>query len=162
MRYTYVLLCIFILFGCSQIQNYRFLQQPENRVLEASIGSTIFRLNRTADLPNAFGKADLYGGKVDKGYTELKLKGFSEKGILILQVTDINHNTSETTMDRYRPAVSVNVKQKFNTSSANENDPTTFLFDTAKEISLTIAGIRVVFIKIGSYGISYKLHDVYK
>ena len=89
--------------GCATIQNYNNLEQPEGRILTASIGSTIFRMNKSSDLPNVYGKADLYGGKVDKGYTELKFKGVKENGNLILQITDINKSSTETTMDRYKP-----------------------------------------------------------
>lgn len=55
-----------LLSGCATIQNYNKLEQPQDKVLTASIGSTIFRMNKSRDLPNVFGKADIYGGKVDR------------------------------------------------------------------------------------------------
>jgi len=98
-----VLTIAFFISGCATIQNYNKLEQPDDKVLTASIGSTIFRMNKSGDLPNVYGKADLYGGKVDKGYTELKFKGIKENGNLILQTTDMNKSSTETVMDRYEP-----------------------------------------------------------
>jgi len=64
-----IFLSLFFVVNCASIKNYYKLEQPEYSLLTASIGSTIFRVNKSSDLPNVFGKADLYGGKVDKVYT---------------------------------------------------------------------------------------------
>ncbi len=79
-KVIYLFALVMLVSGCATVQSYNKLEQPEEKVLTASIGSTIFRMNKSRDLPNVFGKADLYGGKVDKGYTELKLKGIKENG----------------------------------------------------------------------------------
>lgn len=51
------------------------LVQKTGTPLEASIGEPVFRVERTAPLPNAFGKADLFGRTVDKGFRELRFQG---------------------------------------------------------------------------------------
>lgn len=157
MRWFTVLICILFL-SCATIHNYRTLEQPQNQMLTVSIGGTIFRLNKSSDLPNAFGKADLYGGKVDRGYAELKYVGLNERGELILQTTDISFSSSETTMDRYRPGPKVNMQQSINIGK-NSPESTTFLFDPKKQNDLVIAGVRVTFVNIQSYSVSYRLAD---
>ena len=98
------------LIGCATMQNYNKLKQPEEKILTASIGSTIFRMNKSSDLPNIYGKADMYGGKVDRGYVELKFKGIKENGSLILQIADVSKSSTETTM--FYPDFIVKTKYK--------------------------------------------------
>lgn len=143
--------------ACATIKQYNKLEQPEGTVLTASIGSTIFRLNKSSDLPNVFGKADLWGGKVDRGFTELKLKGISDNGNLMLQITDLNLSSTETTMDRYDPFHPVSVDQDVNIGTAPVPDQTTFEFNPKKEDSLAIGGVRVTFIEVKPYNVMYKL-----
>jgi len=158
MRNLIVLLVVAILVsGCATTQNYNKLEQPESRILTASIGSTIFRMNKSGDLPNVFGKADLYGGKVDKGYTELKFKGIQENGNLLLQIVDINKSSTETTMDRYGHKINVSASNTINIGEDSAHDQTIFEFDPKKEKSLTISGVEINFIEVTSYNVKYTL-----
>ena len=75
--------------GCAQIRTNRQIEQPVGAALTSGIGGTLFRLNKVGDLPNAFGGRDIWGGKVDKGFAEMKLAGI-EGQTLILDVMDIN------------------------------------------------------------------------
>ena len=148
-----------LLVGCGTISVYRKLDQPVGQQLTASVGGTIFRLNRTSDLPNAFGRADLFGGKVDRGYSELKFLGINDRGEILLLVTDINRSSSETTMDRYgaRPAVQVQTNVAVGSSSGDAG--TRLAFDPKKQKELVIAGVRVIFIEVQPYSVSYRLED---
>ena len=159
MRKLFIILLIALLSACASIENYRSLDQPTDQLLTVSVGGTIFRLNRSSDLPNVVGKADLYGGKIDRGYAELKFLGVNEKGELLLSVTDINKTSSETTMDRYvtKPAVKVDTNIEIGTDSGS--DSTRFAFDLLKQKELVIAGVRVVFGDVKPYSISYRLMD---
>lgn len=161
-RIICLLLLVLLISGCATIQSYNKLEQPEDKVLTASIGSTIFRVNKSSDLPNVFGKADLWGGKVDKGFTELKLKGIIEEGNLILQVSDVYLSSTETTMDRYEPfnqkKVEVSASSEINIGGASTPEQTVFEFDPKKEKSLVIGGVRVTFIEIKPYSVMYKLN----
>lgn len=150
-----ILLCLGLA-GCMTIQSYNKLEQSEGKALTASIGSTIFRMDKLSDLPNAFGKADMYGGKVDKGYTELKLKGIKDNGVLTLQITDINKSSSETTMDRYKEnEVNISANSAVNIGDASAPDKTVFDFDTKKEKTLTIGGVEVDFFEATLYSVKY-------
>jgi hypothetical protein len=162
MRRTIAVLLLALLAACGTMQNYRVLDQAAGPVLTASVGGTIFRLNRSSDLPNAFGKADVFGGKVDRGYAELKFLGVNEKGELLLSVTDINKSSHETTMDRYgnRPAVQVQTNVAVGSSSSPES--MRFLFDPRKQKELIIAGVKVVFVDVQPYSVSYRVEDIQK
>jgi hypothetical protein len=152
-----IILCALSI-SCASIENYRGLDQETNEILTTSVGGSIFRLNRTSDLPNAFGKADLYGGKVDRGYAEVKFKGISSNGELILQVIDVNKRSSETTMDRYMQ--SVNVNQNVSIGESGSPEMSTFLFDLSKEKELIIANVKIIFLSAKPYSVSYKLIDL--
>jgi len=163
-KITIYILLILSITGCNAIQSYRNLEQTTNTTLIASIGSTIFRLNKASDLPNVLGKADLYGGKINNGYAELKLLSIDRNGILQLKVHDISLSSSETTMDRYLNKTTVDIKNSVN---INDTEPdsisgTIIHFDSKKEKTLNISGILVTFTKIDPYNVSYTLHDTRK
>ena len=153
------LLLAALLAACATIENYRALDQPVGQVLTASVGGTMFRLNRSSDLPNVFGKADMYGGKVDRGYAELKFLGLTEKGELILSVTDIHKSSTETTMDRYGASPRVEVQTSVAVGSGSAPEGSRFLFDPRKQKELVISGIRVIFVDVQAYSVSYRLED---
>jgi hypothetical protein len=154
-----IFLCLALnLVACTTITMQSQLDQQTATRLQASIGSTIFRLNRISDLPNAFGKADLYGGKVDRGYAEVKFLGVNERNELILSVTDINRSSTETTMDRYTPAARMQIQNTLTIGGGATPDTTTkFLFDPKKESELSIAGVKVQFIEVKPYSVTYIL-----
>jgi len=163
MKKLICLLALVVMFsGCATARDYNKLRQPEGSVLTASIGSIIFRVNKSGDLPNVFGKADLWGGKVDKGFTELRLKGITEDGNLILQISDVNLSSTETTMDRYKPfnqkKVEVSTSSEINIGNTSTPEQTVFEFDPKKEKSLVIGGVRVTFIEMKPYSVVYKLN----
>lgn len=158
-RISYLFVMTMLFSSCATIQNYNKLEQPQEQILTASIGSTIFRMNKSGDLPNVFGKADMYGGKVDKGYAELKFKGIKENGNIILQITDTNKSSTETTMDRYKEnVVNVSASNTVNMGDVSNSDQTVFEFDPKKEKSLVISGVGVTFIEVTTYSVKYKLN----
>lgn len=157
-RAVYLYIITMLLTGCATTKNYNQLEQPDNKSLIASIGSVIFRMNKSADLPNVFGKADLYGGKVDKGFTELKFKGVKDDGKIVLQIIDINKTSTETTVDRYlNKKVTISTNSEINIGEATSPDITTFEFDPRKEKSLTISGVSITFLEVSAYSIKYQL-----
>ena len=158
MKYLYPVVALFLA-ACATLQTHRSLDQPAGQQLTASVGGTIFRLNRTSDLPNVLGKADLFGGKVDRGFAELKFLGINEKGEVLLSVHDINRSSSETTMDRYGARPTVQVQTNVAVGSSISDAGTRFVFDPRKQRELVIAGVRVVFLEIQPYSVSYRLED---
>ena len=87
--------------GCAPLTMKSQLQQQENVALSASIGSEMLRVTRSSPLPNAFGRADLFGGTVDRGFVSLRFQGYHTDGSLVFRVVDIETRSNETTMSRY-------------------------------------------------------------
>ncbi len=152
--------------GCATVRSHRTLLQPSDVTLTAGVGSTLFRLNKTGDLPNAFGGRDIWGGKVDKGYAEMKLLAI-DGSVLTLAIVDIDKQSTETVMDRYKPfqnrnaAVAVNVENKVNIGAQPlEAAPSVIKFDTSKQKEIVVGGIRVAFLEVQPYSVQYMLRDV--
>ena len=145
--------------SCATIRSHSILNQPENQKLTASIGSVLFSLSKQGDLPNAFGGRDIYGGKVDKGFTELRLKAINGS-VLTLELSDLNKQSNETTMDRYGAKPLAQVNNNINFASRTPNK-TQFDFDLKKEKSLTSNSIKITFLKATSYSVEYQLTRLY-
>lgn len=150
--------------ACGTIRSHRQVDQPIGPQLTTGVGGTIFRLNKLSDLPNVFGGRDIYGGKVVRGFAEMKLVGIEDQ-TLILDVIDISRQSSETTMDRYKPfqqrgVVNVDVQQSITVGSAQEPAPTRIRLDTRKQRDIVISGIRVNFVEVQPFGVRYTLEDV--
>jgi hypothetical protein len=150
--------------ACGTIGSYRQVDQPLGPQLTSGIGGTVFHLNKQSDLPNAFGGRDIYGGKVDRGFAEMKLAGIEDQTV-ILDVVDVSRQSSETTMDRYkhlmRPGlVNVDVQQSVNVSGSQGPVPTRIRLDTRKQRDIVISGIRVTFVEVQPYGARYTLEDL--
>ncbi len=151
--------------GCGTIRSHRNLEQPMGSVLTTGIGGTVFRLNKTGDLPNAFGGRDIWGGKIDKGFAEIKLAGI-EGTVLILEIIEVNKHSSETVMDRYKPfqnrnaAVNVDVDNTITIGNQEQPKPYIVRFDTAKQRDIVISGVRVTFSKVQLYSVQYSLDNI--
>ena len=76
------------------------LEQRLGSQLQTYIGGVIFKIKRTSALPNAFGNADVFGRKVDRGFVELRYLGQTSDGKVKLKITDVETMSNETTMNR--------------------------------------------------------------
>ncbi|MCX6354255.1 MAG: hypothetical protein NTZ78_05050 [Candidatus Aureabacteria bacterium] len=145
-----VILCAMALTGCNTIRSHRNIEQPMGSILTTGIGGTVFCLNRTGALPNAFGGRDIWGGKIDKGFAEMKLAGI-EGTVLTLEITEVNKHSSETTVDRYKvfqnrnTAVNVDVDNNITIGNQEQPKPYVVKFDTSKQSNIVISGVRVTF-----------------
>ena len=154
--------------GCAQIQTYEQLDRDTGAEYTASINDELFRIHKKTDLPNAFGNADLFGGKVDAGTTELRFMGLTSDGQIIFRLTDVDIVSNETTMSRYGSTYStVNVTSPNHATvqtyekpeaTARQLPPNTveFLFDP-EERSLELKGIIIEVLSVSTYSISYRL-----
>jgi hypothetical protein len=166
-----------LLLACSSVHSYEVLQQATGTTLRASVGGKIFRIERSSDLPNAYGKADVFGGKVDRGFLELRFVGVSDDGRLVLRITDIETRSNETTMSRYGAGYAYESARTTYTPSGSWTTasgvyipppsgqtqilpPNTveFLYGF-KSGSLLIEGIEVTFEAVTPQAITYKLLD---
>lgn len=94
------LACVAPSAGAADLPITSTMTQPAGHELEAGIGMPVFKLTRTSPLPNAFGMADVFGRKVDRGYVELRYQGIASDGRLVFRLTDVETRSTETTMNR--------------------------------------------------------------
>jgi hypothetical protein len=165
MKYTRVLLISLVaacVSSCATVRDHRELSRPENKPLIASAGSTLFRLSKKSDLPNAVGGRDIFGGKVDRGYAEVKLITIANNRILKFLVYDVNRESSENTMERYgrNNLVEVNQTVNFGTSSGERGIPV--ILDTSREREYAVAGIAISIIEVRGSSITYIVKDLEK
>lgn len=86
--------------GCASPKTYSAVQQPTGTELRADLSTVMLRETRTGDLPNAFGNADVFGRKVDKGSRSIFYQGLRDDGAVVLRVVTIDVVSNETTMNR--------------------------------------------------------------
>lgn len=166
----------FLLIGCGGIRNHEQLRQPTASNLSAYIGGAVFKVERTSSLPNAFGKADIFGGKVTRGFTELRYQGLTPEGKLIFRVTEVETLSSETTMSRYGGGAStINTTTTPSAYGSQTHgtiihqpaprgkteilppNTTEFVIDPAKTKELSIAGVRVEIRGFDEQSLRYRL-----
>ena len=94
------------------------LAQSADIPLETNIGGQIFKINRTSALPNIFGKADIFGRTVNRGFVELRFQGLTSDGKILLKLVDIDVKSNETTMNRNK----VGIVNGQTTTSINSNN----------------------------------------
>jgi hypothetical protein len=157
------------LVGCGTIETHEQVYQPTTKILQTHIGGSIFKVDRTRSLPNAFGGADIFGRKVNAGYTELRYQGLTDDGKILLRLTEAETYSTETTMSRSGQTTLqgyANDSGQFHgtitqppqgTTEILPPNTTQFAFDPSKERDLTIAGVRVHFLEFTPYGLTYSL-----
>jgi hypothetical protein len=152
------------------------LAQTTNSDLEASIGGVVFRVTRTSPLPNAFGKPDIFGRRIDRGFVELRYKGQSPDGLLMFQLTDVDTISNETTMNRTPREItttSAQVSALGNSASGTQQsttirteagrtevlppDTTPFTIDPAKKKEFKIGDVTVQISEADELALKYRL-----
>ncbi|WCJ60250.1 hypothetical protein NXS98_03735 [Fontisphaera persica] len=81
------------LMGCGTVREHRLIVQPlKSSLLRQWVQHYSVSINEEIS-PNAFGGRDIYGGKVDKGYAEVKLRAIREGRYLDLLVFDVSRDS---------------------------------------------------------------------
>ena len=131
--------------SCGSIKQYETPQQPLQSTLRTHIGGTIFKLEKAESLPNAFGGADIYGGRRPTGSVELKYLGVAEGGRIKLRVL----TTDVTTNENWRRRLG---REGYATSSSDAID---FEHDPSQPFEME--GYVIHFIDTKSSSISYRV-----
>jgi hypothetical protein len=92
-------LTLIVATACAPVEMHEQMAQPVQTVMTAGIGDQVLRINRSEDLPNAFGRADLFGRKRDAGFTAVRLVGI-ENGKPVFERREVEIRSNETTMSR--------------------------------------------------------------
>ncbi|MCX6131330.1 MAG: hypothetical protein NTX25_20000 [Proteobacteria bacterium] len=165
MKYTRVPLILLVavcVSSCATVRDHRELSRPENKPLIASAGSTLFRLSKKSDLPNAVGGRDIFGGKVDRGYAEVKLITIANNRILKFLVFDVNRESSENTMERYGRNNLVEVNQTVNIGMSSGERGIPVILDSSREREYAVSGIAIRIIEVRGSSITYVIKDLEK
>lgn len=140
------LLQVAVLLACASIKHYQTIEQPLGPELQTYVGGTILKLDLSESLPNAFGRADIYGGRRPTGSIELKYLGLvSDGGAMKLRVLSTDVRTTEDWRRRLGNKGTV-------TSSADAVD-----FEQNLNQPFEIEGVTVHFLTAESARLSYRL-----
>jgi len=85
--------------GCAPVEMKAAADRPAGETY-ASAGDVVLKVQRTDNLPNAWGRADLFGRTRDRGFTELRYMGLGPQGMPVFRRRDVEIITNETTMSR--------------------------------------------------------------
>ncbi len=101
---------------------------------------------------------------MDKGFAEMKLVGI-EGQTLVIDVIDVNRQSTETVMERYKPfrrnaVVNVDVQNTIVMESEQSSRPYRINLDTTKQRDIVISGVRVTFVEVQSYSVRYTLENL--
>ena len=158
-----LLLLVLTVTGCGTIRTHRTVLQPMGTELTASVGSSLFRLNKQRDLPNMWGGRDIYGGKVGRGFAEVKLVGILEGPKVEVLVFDMNKDSSETTLDRYIFGVNqqkVDVTQSVSLGAGPADGGVPVTMDLRLERDLVVSGVKITFHEARTSSVVYTLEDL--
>jgi len=148
------------------------LVQPAGQTLETSIGMPVFKVLRTSPLPNAFGKADIFGRTVDRGSVELRYQGQTPDGKHVFRLTDIDVRSNETTMNRTPMGYTtgsatvsgstvrgsaITIKGQPGSNEMLPPNSTEFAIDTASKQEFRAAGVTVKIIEADETSLRYVL-----
>ena len=157
----FIFLCaITLLSACASVRDYRELSQPQSKKITASVGSSLVRLTKKSDLPNAYGGRDIYGGKVARGFAEVKLVAIRGEGLVDLLVFDESRESAETTMDRYGRRPTVAVSQNVNVGAPGSFAGVPVTIDTKAEKEYVIAGVKITFIEVRPSSVVFTVEDM--
>lgn len=156
--------------GCAQIKNYSNIDTPLGTTLTTPVGGKIFGIANTKDLPNVFGKADIYGGKVNTGFSELRFKGVAEDSSKVnFEYTELVIHSNENVFTRYgQDGTSIYQDQYTgNTYMTTHKKPianithmppsvSNFSIPSSKK-SLDFSGYKITLIDITPYQLTYSI-----
>lgn len=71
--------------ACAPIQNSAEVGQPVRQSLTAGVGDTILRADERKSLPNAFGRADIFGRTTTTGFTIVQFGGLQNGRVILLR-----------------------------------------------------------------------------
>jgi hypothetical protein len=95
-----------ILAGCAPIQQTANISTPIDQSLRAGIGDEIIRTEGRENLPNVFGRADIWGRTRSTGLTIVQYGGL-RNGKALLVRSGVATQSDATTMDRIGTATVV-------------------------------------------------------
>jgi hypothetical protein len=87
-----------LLAGCAPIQETANISTPIGQSLRAGVGDVVIRAEGKESLPNAFGRADLFGRTRSTGFTVVQYGGLRDGKALLVR-SGVIMQSDVTTMD---------------------------------------------------------------
>ena len=173
-KINYFICLSFIVFltSCSSIKYYTYYDPIDSGTYKVSIGNKVFSTSSSQDLPNIFGKADIFGGKIKTGYSYLIYLGINNDNIPMFNYYSVQYESTETTMSRYGSTrATVDTHFNGNTTTSNitistppegttyklEPNSITFSVDVNKNRNFTFNNLLVEIVSYDSIDLVYKI-----
>jgi hypothetical protein len=86
--------------GCAQVEQRQRLAEPVGPVMRTPVGGTIATIMEDRDLPNAFGRADIYARTVDAGFVRIIYRGRDADGSVLVEQVNVDVKSNASTMTR--------------------------------------------------------------
>lgn len=86
--------------GCAQVEQRQRLAEPVGPVMRTPVGGTIATIMKDRDLPNAFGRADIYARTVDAGFVRIIYRGRDADGSVLVEQVNVDVKSNASTMTR--------------------------------------------------------------
>jgi hypothetical protein len=119
-KMSILLIGLFLLTSCASIDHKTNVNQRLDTPLTAGIGDAVYRSTTEKNLPNAFGKADIFGRTTPTASTTIVFEGIRD-GVAIFSRKTTDINTGATTMNS-TPIV-INNSQTRTTTGSIGNTP---------------------------------------
>lgn len=84
----------------AKLKQFSSINIPENKETFSSVGDVLVKVTLRESLPNAFGGADIFGRKRDKGFVEVRYMGLASDGRAVFRRRTVEIYSNETTMSR--------------------------------------------------------------
>lgn len=99
-KFNFLVLALvtFLISSCGTIEQKSSIAQPIGEVRLAGIGDVVLRLTTEKNLPNAFGKADIFGRTTPTGSTTVIFEGV-QSGRAIFSRKSVDIDSRATTMN---------------------------------------------------------------
>ena len=148
------------------------INQPENRETYVSVGDVLVKVTLRDSLPNAFGGADIFGRKRDRGFVEIRFMGLADKGRAVFRRRTVDIYSNETTMSRSGLRVGSATVQSNGTSAsitgytvggeratveALPPDTIEFALDLSKNRIVTVEDRQIEILEADTGGVRFKI-----
>jgi hypothetical protein len=93
-----VLLAAVTLAGCQSIETSSKISEPLGRSLTAGVGDVVLRVDKRENMPNIFGKADLFGRTRPVGADVVQYAGMQDGKVVFIR-SGVSISSTATTMN---------------------------------------------------------------
>lgn len=172
MRYS-ALFVLCIITACAPVSQTSSLNKVSGERSYASVGDVLLRVNAQESLPNAFGKADIFGRTRESGFSELRYMGLNQAKQPVFRRRDVDVVSNASTMTRTPMSSTVVTAQPAGTGyiatgttmgPLRENtqvlppDTVEFAIDLSKSRTITMRDRSIEIVEASAAGVNFIPH----